>query len=177
MKIFYSLYYDFLKKPEILQSHILDIFESYKDRRQLYFANSDMPYKKGAGGMTYDLPPLPLSYKMKELLIQLHLFTGYSYDTIFINRYPNGSYKLGWHADDSPEMDQTRPICILSLGETRKIEIEDEMSDVVNDSYDLPPGSLFLMRPGMQERFLHRIIDEPEKKNERISLTIRGYIK
>jgi hypothetical protein len=177
MTVLYSTYYDFLTDTQQLKEEIIHLFNIY-NRRQLYFAPPDMPYKKGAGGMTYELPPLGFTEGMKKLMIDLQNFTGYNYDMIFVNRYLNGSYHLGWHSDDSPEFDQSRPICIVSIGATRKLEIEHTFSKSIhNNIVELPSGSLFMMHKGMQNEYMHRIIKEPEIQDERISLTIRGYKK
>jgi alkylated DNA repair dioxygenase AlkB len=34
----------------------------------------------------------------------------------FLNLYRDGSDYLSWHADDSDEMDDSRPIAIVSIG-------------------------------------------------------------
>ncbi len=43
------------------------------------------------------------------------------FEVCFLNRYLDQSDHLGWHADDSPEMDDTRPIAVVSLGAEREI--------------------------------------------------------
>lgn len=102
-----------------------------------------------------------------------------SFEVCFLNRYLDQSDHLGWHADDSPEMDDARPIAVISLGVEREIwfrpipvkgEPPQEVSKV-----RLGHGSLFLMHPGMQETHQHRIPKASSLCGERISLTFRGY--
>ena len=148
-------------------------------RREYYSNESDVPYTYGTGqfARTYEVQPwheeiLNLQHKLnKEEKI---------YDVCFLNGYENSKDQLGWHADDSPEMDHKRPIAIISLGAEREIWFKEKEAN--NDSENifklkLQNGSLCIMKPGMQLTHLHRI---PKADNEnigpRISLTFRGYV-
>ena len=39
---------------------------------------------------------------------------GVAYNVCFLNRYDDQRNHLGWHADDSPEMDHDHPIAVVS---------------------------------------------------------------
>ena len=107
------------------------------------------------------------------------LYAGYEFDVCFLNGYENGRDHLGWHADDSPEMDDARPIAIVSLGAEREIWFRDIRSyetGINPEKLLLGNGSLCLMQPGMQDTHQHRIPKSPRHDcGPRISFTFRGY--
>ena len=146
--------------------------------RSEYYVNSEnVPYTYGVGRGEREYLPQP-SHPLIDLLFKkLKEETGISFEVCFLNRYFNQSDHLGWHADNSPEMDDSRPIAIISLGVEREIWFcpNDNTNDVTK--VKLEHGSLCLMSPGMQDTHLHRIPKAGFSCGERISLTFRGYVK
>ena len=157
-------------------------------RREYYLAANDQPYTygRGAGVRTYHSQASHEDISMIWLLLQV--ITNVKYDVVFLNGYEDGSDHLGWHSDDSPEMDDTRPIAIVTLGQARDIwfrkkplpGIKTQPGFSVNfgDDYEalkLEHGSLALMAPGMQDTHQHRIPKAGfQPCGPRISLTFRG---
>ena len=100
------------------------------------------------------------------------------YDVCFLNRYDNQRNHLGWHSDDSPEMDMNHPIAVVSIGAIREIWIkprEFKGEIPLSNRYPLASGSLFIMPAGFQESNLHKIPKHDRKCGGRISLTFRKY--
>jgi len=130
-------------------------------------------YGRGLGQREYFPRPCPSSIDAVFESLKIHA----SFDVCFLNRYLNQSDHLGWHADNSPEMDDNRPIAIISLGVEREIWFcpKDDKSSPLK--VKLGHGSLCLMEKGMQDTHLHRIPKASMLCGERISLTFRGYIK
>lgn len=101
------------------------------------------------------------------------------YNVCFLNYYENEKQHLGWHADDSPEMDTNHPIAVISFGESRYIFVKDKFYKVEipdEDKFLLNDGSLFIMPANYQEEHLHKIPKGDRVMNGRISLTFRKYI-
>jgi len=150
--------------------------------RSEYYINSlgNIPYTygQGAGRRQYlPGPTIPEIEKIKEALEAL--MTG-TMDVCFLNRYLNQADQLGWHADDSPEMDDTKHIAIVSLGVEREIWFRpipkyEEPEKITK--LKLEHGSLCLMGAGMQDTHQHRIPKAGFLCGERISLTFRGYVQ
>lgn len=146
-------------------------------RLETFFANEPVEYTYGAGRgvRTYrstEWHPLAL-----ELRDRLNNELGARFDLCFGNAYENQKDQLGWHADDSPEIDQTEPIAIISLGVAREIWFcpigeKDKVEKLL-----LAPGSLCLMMPGMQLTHWHRIPKAGFECGRRISLTYRALKK
>lgn len=146
-------------------------------RSEYYINDVRVPYTYGKGrGVREYLPQdtHPIIEKIKEDLTKM---TGYKFEVCFLNRYHNQSDHLGWHADDSPEMDDNRPIAIVSLGVEREIWFCPQADKNDLTKVKLENGSLCLMEKGMQETHFHRIPKSGSECGERISLTFRGYIK
>jgi alkylated DNA repair dioxygenase AlkB len=145
-------------------------------------------YGKGRGRRTYEPHPYPPA--LMEIRKELEKETGYVYEACFLNRYLNQSDHLGWHADDSPEMDDARPIATISLGVARQIQfkpkddkrplegslLEEMGTKNLVESVMLENGSLCLMLPGMQDSWYHRIPKASFQCGERVSLVFRGYV-
>jgi alkylated DNA repair dioxygenase AlkB len=144
--------------------------------REEYYCNDlslDYTYGSGAGRRTYRAKP----YHERILAIRssLEVLTGSTFETCFLNRYLDQSDHLGWHADDSPEMDDDRPIGIISLGVEREIWFMPKGEKDKVEKLKLGHGSLCLMTPGMQDTHFHRIPKASFNCGERISVTYRGY--
>jgi alkylated DNA repair dioxygenase AlkB len=144
--------------------------------RSEYYINTlgDIPYVYGKGAGIREYRPRPMHPFVAQLLTEFRSM-GHSFEVCFLNRYHNQSDQLGWHADDSPEMDDARPIAIVSLGVEREIWFapKDDKTQVTRQL--LHHGSLCLMAAGMQDTHLHRIPKAGFVCGERISLTFRGY--
>lgn len=170
-----------------------------------YYCN-DYPdpytYGRGRGRRLYE--PRPWHPAIVEIRNRLEARACTAFEVCFLNGYHDGTHHLGWHADDSPEMDDGRPIAIVSLGATREIwfrptppellvagEQRDELSadrralERVSvprrtdagptERLDLAGGSLCLMASGMQDSWQHRIPKASRPVGPRVSLTFRGY--
>ena len=138
--------------------------------------SSDYTYGRGAGMRTYAASPWhPLVLDVRK---SLEVVSGATYEACFANGYEGPRDHLGWHADDSPEIDGARPIGVVSLGSARRIQFKPigagggATAEVV-----LAPGSLLLMAAGMQSTHEHRIPKHGADCGPRISLTFRGLVR
>lgn len=137
--------------------------------------NEPYVYGVGRGRRTYFVRP----YHQIVLDIRKRLedHAKCVFEVCFLNRYLNQSDHLGWHADDSPEMDDVRPIVTVSLGVEREIWFAPRSDPKDITKVKLGHGSACIMAPGMQDTHLHRIPKASFQCGERISLTFRGYVK
>lgn len=158
--------------------------------RMEYYTNTrNVPYTYGKGEFARTYPPQPTHESIEEVRAVLQAHVDAKFEVCFLNRYLNQSDHLGWHADDSPEMDDARPIAIVSFGVEREIWFRKVPEAVVNgndlETFGPPPiqrlmlghGSLCVMAPCMQDTHQHRIPKSSRQCGERISLTFRGYVK
>lgn len=145
------------------------------NRCEYYVNDFPLPYTygRGRGVRTYQVQPyLP---SILEIRASLEAHTRTVFEVCFLNRYLNQSDSLGWHADDSPEMDDARPIGIVSFGVEREIWFRPKTAPGETQKLKLGHGSLCLMEAGMQDTWDHRIPKASFQCGERISMTFRGY--
>lgn len=145
-----------------------------KDARREYFmSNRARAYAYGNKDFEYQ------SRRFTEAVAELMKSLGDDYNVCFLNRYDEARNALGWHADDSPEMDSSHPIAVVSLGAAREIWWkENDFKGVipVENRQLLAPGSLFVMPAGFQQKYMHRIPKSDRACGARISLTFRRYV-
>lgn len=143
-----------------------------------YYCNEiAVPYSYGRGDGLRTYEPKPWHPSILEIKTKIETFADCHFEVCFLNGYKNQKDQLGWHADDSPEMDDDRPIAIVSLGVERSIMFRQQDSTSEITTLKLGNGSLCLMQPGMQDTHFHKIPRAGFECGERISLTFRGYKK
>ena len=116
---------------------------------------------------------------VKKIMYLMNIDNNLKFNACFLNRYDNQQNHLGWHADDSVEMDINHPIAVISFGAEREIWWKDkDYRGVVPQSNRqlLQNGSLFIMPAGFQRLYVHRIPKADRDVGMRISLTYRHYL-
>jgi alkylated DNA repair dioxygenase AlkB len=162
--------------------------------RREYWANTfnrDYTYGKNEGVRTYKARPFtPAISGVLQALLQDFRTGNILYEGCFLNGYETSSDALGWHADDDPGIDHTRPIAIVTLYASEKAkprnisfrEVIERPTETTKGVYGpietlaLENGSLALMEPGMQFTHVHKIPKAGFVAEPRISLTFRGLV-
>ena len=127
--------------------------------------------------------PLDWTPPLAALRDQLCTRIGWTFNSLLLNRYRQGTDRMGWHADDEPELAGDHPIASLSLGETRTLRFRarpDNRHGPRSLAADQPPldldlagGDLLLMEPPTQEHWQHCLPARRRLPGERINLTFR----
>ena len=128
-------------------------------------------YGKAGFARTYTSVPTPALVDAVMAAIDNHV--GVTLDVCFANRYDMEKNHVGWHKDDSVDIDQSKPIAVVSLGAAREIWFRCNETGVV-DKLMLEDGSLAIMLPGMQSTHMHRIPKHSASCGMRVSLTSRA---
>lgn len=180
---------DFVPKPYEALARLHDELEWERrpdvPRSEYYCNDSPHPYVYGRdrGRRLYEPRPYhPVILSIRE---KLETVTKGPLDVCFLNMYLDQSDQLGWHADDSPEMDDARAVVSVSLGVEREIwfrpknspKPESGKNDPNVEKLLLQNGSAAIMQPGMQDTHQHRIPRAGFQCGIRISLTFRGYVE
>lgn len=168
-------------------------------RMEAFYSKLGKPYTYGSNGFERTYTPESWCANSVDTINNI---IDYVYETdfelCFLNRYLNQQDHLGWHADDSPEIDINRPIAVVSLGVEREIWFKPQYCHVCHSTEKeltfaaricsvhpgkftpnvekqlLGHGSLLIMPAGYQQTHYHRIPKSDRKHGERISLTYRG---
>lgn len=137
-------------------------------RKKIYMVIPD------ANGQTHCRPDrmCPLHPVVSEIATAVGRALACRFDTICLNYYPSGLVGLGWHSDDSEEIDQESPVAIVSFGETRALETRPMADRTAVRRYTLHPGSVFVMPAGFQLKHEHRVPPSGTGVEGRISLQL-----
>lgn len=136
----------------------------------------DYTYGHGRGERTYSAE-LVWDDFVNSVREKLNKEFDSSYDCCFCNGYVDENNHLGWHADDSPEMDMNHGICSVSIGAEREIWFRKTgEKGVAEKGVLLESGSAVIMLPGMQKDWEHRIPKNSFPCGKRISLTFRKLV-
>lgn len=146
-------------------------------RREYYSNDNNEPYTYGNPLYARTYFPKPLHEEVKIIRETLEERFETLLDVCFMNGYEDHRDNLGWHADDSPEMDDARPIVTVSLGAERFIMFRRNDDEANEEKVLLEHGSACVMLPGMQDTHKHRIPKHGSACGPRISLTFRGFVK
>jgi len=118
----------------------------------------------------------PWTPSLERLRSQLHRTLGCRFNALLLNLYRDGSDRMGWHADDEPELDPDAPIASLSLGATRCFQLRprrpiDGLRQTL--SLELGDGDLLVMDPPTQRHWQHQLPARRRVQQLRINLTFR----
>lgn len=154
-------------------------------RREYWTTLRNRPYTygRGMGIRTYaPQPDHPLIIEGRNRIEREH---GFRLEGCFLNGYETSRDWLGWHSDDDPGIDHTKPIAIITVGQSRAIQFRKVIEPFGADSKGmygdpetlmLESGSLCLMDAGMQFTHQHRIPKAGTSVKPRVSLTYRGLV-
>lgn len=161
--------------------------------RREYWTNvysQDYTYGQGAGIRTYKSQNATRPILEINQALVSHPEVETFFEGCFLNGYEGARDWLGWHEDDDPGIDHSKPIAIVTLygGEgvdkprsiqfRKKLGLDDDGKRIFGDIVDLPleHGSLCLMPAGFQSTHQHRIPKAGFNAKSRISLTFRSLL-
>lgn len=154
----------------------LNWLEVKKARKELFMSFESRKYKYG--DMNYEYSSIDFEPNIEALCHVLNKAYDCDMNVCFLNRYDDEKNALGWHSDDSPEVDQSEPIIVISFGAEREIWWKEKgyKGEVPKENRRLlEHGSTFVMPSGFQERHFHKIPKHNRPCGTRISLTFRKY--
>ena len=133
-------------------------------------ASFGVPYNYAQ--MTY--PAVPMHPALVPVVEQLKNTLGIQFNNCLLNFYETGHSKMGFHADDTTNLQPGTGVAIVSLGYPRKITYRSKADKTIQQSFMLPPGSMLYMTNELQEDWVHAI-KRQKNVGPRISLTWRAF--
>ncbi len=137
-------------------------------RRTAWFGDEGASYTYSGITMTPH-PWTPLLQSLRDVCEQN---SGSAFNSVLLNLYRDGNDKMGWHADDEPELGTEPVIASLSLGATRKFRFRHRVTKEVVEC-ELPTGSLVVMSGLSQKCWVHEVPRQKRVSTPRINLTFR----
>lgn len=110
---------------------------------------------------------------LSQLRDRLEQQLGVRFNSLLLNRYRSGADRMGWHADDEPELDDQAPIASLSLGVARDLRFRHRQGVEPAFAVRLEDGDLLLMDPPTQHHWQHALPPRARVVAERLNLTFR----
>jgi alkylated DNA repair dioxygenase AlkB len=176
------------------RTHLLELpWLTKKTARHEYFMSlkpREYSYgNRGLGSESYQSNPF--TSMVKTMMECLNEQFDVEMNVCFLNKYDDDHQHLGWHADQFQGMREDQPIIVVSYGAEREIWLKDKRGFLCNEEgftksplggkqpqdqrVKLEEGSLFIMPPGYQDAYLHRIPKHDRPCGWRISLTFRSF--
>jgi alkylated DNA repair dioxygenase AlkB len=132
-------------------------------------ASMGIPYNYA--GASY--PEADWHPRVWDLALRVQERCGFLPTNCLLNRYPTGEHTIGWHADDLSILAPGTGIAIVSLGDTRTLQLRRREGDGFHyERLELEHGSLLYMTQALQRAHKHAIKRQPGA-GERISLSFR----
>lgn len=116
---------------------------------------------------------------LEELLGKVNSDFECDLNSVLVSYYKDGSVNARLHSDDEELLDSSQPIIVVSIGAVRKVQFVDNNQESFRSSaLTLNPDdcSVYVMRPGCQQAFRHRVVMNRRVKNERISFSFRAFV-
>lgn len=151
------------------------LFEALKNSVQW---DTNMQARKTASfGAPYNYsqmryPATAMPAMLDELCEHIDAQLGFRPNNCLINYYPDGKASMGFHSDETEQLEPGTGVAIVSLGWPRSIVYRHKKQREFEFAYVLDSGSLLYMSDTVQSIWLHAIPKEAEA-GERISLTFR----
>jgi alkylated DNA repair dioxygenase AlkB len=121
--------------------------------------------------------PQPWTLPLLNLRERLEGGLGVRFNSLLLNRYRTGADRMGWHADDEPELVADHPIASLSLGASRSLRFRPRPQRAGSGSpprsVPLDDGDLLVMEGPTQRHWQHALPERRRLGGERINLTFR----
>ena len=101
---------------------------------------------------------------------------GCKLNSCLASSYSTGSSATRYHSDDESSLDSSQGIYVVSFGAKRTIDILQAAANKSSNSdffVEATDCSLYIMKPGCQENFVHKVRSASSVKERRFSLSFR----
>ena len=158
--------------------------ESKRGRTQsVWLSRTNLPYcweTKTAGKVTKKVATPISNFPLINILLdRVNTELNSELNSCLVTFYPDGNSGIRLHDDFEVEMDESQPIAVVSIGETRTVEfLHDYQAATESPVKSLKPsnGSLYVMKQGLQKYYRHRVPSSNANAKPRFSLSFRKLI-
>ena len=118
------------------------------------------------------LRPAPWTTEVVAVRRRIEAAAEERFNSVLANLYRDGGDRLGWHADDEPELGPAPVIASASFGAARRFLLRPKRGGA-SVPVLLEPGSLLVMRGATQRHWLHSLPPTRRPVGPRLNLTFR----
>lgn len=158
-------------QAEAWHAHLLACDIWRQQRRMMYERELDVPRLTAHFAADDAQAPWPLA----KALACVRSHTGEHFNSIGLNLYRDRHDSVAMHNDRLDDLQEHRPIALLSLGATRRMHLRSKKGEAARRfDLDLVAGSLLVMSWETQQHYDHGIPKQREDVGSRISLAFRS---
>ena len=114
-----------------------------------------------------------------QLMKDINSRFGCKLNSCLASYYETGTNCTRYHSDDESSLDPSQGLYVVSLGASRTVDILPAAGDKrFNSEFSVEAAdcSLYIMKPGCQEHFVHRVRSNKSVRDSRFSLSFRCMI-
>ena len=150
-------------------------FEAHDpNRTEVLFNRSGKDYLFNKGRGVRPHVPQVEPDALKTLWDRVESVMGYRFEVCFINDYFRKGAHIGWHQDNSPSIDWSRPVVVLSVGEAAEVRFREVANHENIWSFVCENGTICSMASGVNDLFEHEVRGMDVQGVGRMSLVFRG---
>lgn len=167
----------------ILQSRLIADLAWRQEQIRIYGKTVNIPRKQvwmGEPHCSYQYSGVRFTPQLwhpavQQLCKEISAVISQPLNCVLLNFYADGQDHMGWHADNEPELGVEPVIASLSIGATRRFDLQHRTLGL-QLQLQLDNGSLLLMAGACQQHWQHRLPKQSKVEAARLNLTFR-YIK
>lgn len=122
------------------------------------------------------LVPAPWHTQVRAIRDRVRAFTGHDFNAVLINLYRDGNDRMGWHADDEPELGAMPWLASYNLGASRDFALRRKGESRQRECVVLGHDQLMLMNPYVQQGWQHALPVRRRVQAPRINMTFRKIV-
>ncbi len=119
------------------------------------------------------MQPLTWTDSLNQVKQRVEQVCEMHFNSALVNCYRNGNDSVGWHSDDESELGRNPVIASVSLGATRRFQLQHRSDSQRKFHVDLLHGDLLVMQGEFQHHWRHQLPKTKKQVGKRINITFR----
>lgn len=119
------------------------------------------------------LNPLPWTPVLLAIKTRIETVVDVAFNSVLLNLYRDGNDSVGWHSDNEASLGTNPVIGSVSLGATRKFQLQHRDNKELRQDMELTHASLLVMQGTTQHFWKHQLPKTKKVHLPRINLTFR----
>lgn len=119
------------------------------------------------------LNPLPWTPVLSAIKMRVETVVDVVFNSVLLNLYRDGNDSVGWHSDNEASLGTNPVIGSVSLGATRKFQLQHRDNKELRQDIELIHASLLVMQGTTQHFWKHQLPKTKKVHLPRINLTFR----